>query len=83
MVKKAKPLAAGLAVGVFWGLSVFFLTLIGALFPGYGNSFFQILIDVYPWYQVSLGGAVLGLFYGLIDGFFVGLVVVWLYNRFR
>jgi len=80
--KKARPLAAGLAAGIFWGLMVFFTTLFMAGFPGYGNTFGELLASVYPGYSVSLAGSVVGLFYGLAEGFIAGMVVVWLYNRF-
>ena len=51
-------------------------------FQGYGGAFGELLASIYPGYSVSLAGSIVGLFFGLADGFIMGLLVVWLYNRF-
>ena len=79
---KAKPFAAGMAVGIVWGLAVFFITLIAMVFSGYGSVFTDLLISIYPGFRVGILGAIIGMFYGFIDGFIGGFIVVWLYNRF-
>ncbi|MDA1197158.1 MAG: bacteriophage holin [Nanoarchaeota archaeon] len=79
---KAKPFAAGMAVGLVWGLAVFFITLLALVFSGYGDAFTELLISLYPGYRVSVIGAIIGMFYGFVDAFIGGWIVVWLYNRF-
>ena len=82
MAKKASPLAMGLALGIFFGLLVFVMTLANAAIDGYGAAFTDLIDSIYPWYSVSIGGSIVGLVFGLIDGFVTGIVVAWLYNRF-
>ena len=82
MTNKASPLAAGIALGIFCGLMVFFVTLLNAVTGSYGAAITALFDSIYPWYSVSVAGSVLGLVYGLVDGFIVGFIVVWLYNRF-
>jgi hypothetical protein len=79
---KANPLAAALALGIFWGLCVFLTTLTSVAIGGYGTALTNVFDSIYPGYSVSIGGSILGLFYGLVDGFIIGFLVVWLYNRF-
>ena len=81
MANKLSPLAAGFALGIFYGLCIVFTTLIGAIFR-YGKALTDIFDSIYPGYYVGIGGSIIGLFYGLVDGFIMGFIVVWLYNRF-
>jgi len=81
MANKLSPSAAGFALGISWGLCIFFTTLAGATI-GYGKALTDIFDSIYPGYYVGIGGSIIGLFYGLIDGFIMGFIVVWLYNRF-
>ena len=78
---KIKPLAAGLALGVFWGVILFVLTIVSH-YTGYLSSHLNLLIGIYPFYEISLVGAIAGLIDGLIDGFVGGLVLALLYNAF-
>ena len=78
---KLKPVAAGLAVGIFWGMSLFLLTAV-AIYTGYMATQLGFLTEVYPFYEITWVGAVAGLVDGLIDGFFVGAVLSILYNAF-
>ncbi|MCP6718165.1 MAG: hypothetical protein KJI70_01280 [Patescibacteria group bacterium] len=79
----AKGLA--LAGAVIWGVYLFLL----ALLAGWGMKFMWVskelvglLNTVYPGYVVGLGGAVLGLFYGLICGAVCGGLIAWFHNKF-
>ncbi len=38
------------------------------------------LQDLYPFYTVSPEGSIIGLLYGLVDGFLGGLIFAWFYN---
>jgi len=70
----------GIAGGILWGFSMFFLTLANIFF-GYGTLFLDLMADVYPGFQVSYVGSLIGLVYGFLDGF-VGLYILgWLYNK--
>ncbi|QQR55045.1 bacteriophage holin [Candidatus Peregrinibacteria bacterium] len=75
------PLAAALSMGVAWAISLFVMTLIGSQ-TGFLGNFLHILEDVYPWYELSPKGAVIGLVWGFLDGFIGVYVLVWLYNFF-
>ncbi len=75
------PKSLGLAGGILWGLSLFVMTLI-TLWNGYGADFVGMWMKLYPWMDLSVRGAFLGLAWGFADGF-VGLyILAWLYNRF-
>jgi len=74
-----------LAGGVFWGGYLFLL----ALLAGFGLRFMwvspelvEIVSTVYPGYVIGLGGAVLGLAYGLTCGAVCGGSIAWLHNKF-
>ncbi len=78
---KLKAVPAGLAVGVFWGVSLALLTVIST-YTGYMETQLSFLVGMYPYYDISLAGAAAGLLDGLIDGFFVGWLFAILYNAF-
>ena len=81
MTQKLKPLALGLAGGIFWGISLFAWTLI-SLKTGYSREVLELIAKIYPHYSISLTGSLLGLLYGLADGFICCFILAWLYNRF-
>lgn len=74
------PKALGLAVGVFWGLSMLLTTLL-SLYTGYGREMLDVMVSLYPGYGITPVGAFLGLVYGFIDGFIMGFILAWLYNK--
>lgn len=76
---KLSPKAVGLSMGILGGLSLFIMTLL-ALYTGYLTHISELLIGVYPYYEISLQGAVAGLIWGFIDGLIGGLLFAWLYN---
>jgi uncharacterized protein involved in cysteine biosynthesis len=78
---RLKPLALGLAVGIFWGLMMFASTWV-SYYTGYAELFLEAFTQIYPGYTVSPLGSVVVLAYGFADGFVLGAVVAWLYNRF-
>lgn len=78
---KLKPIAAGLAVGIFWGFTLFLLTIV-SFCTGYMETQLGFLIGAYPYYDISWAGAIAGLIDGILDGFFVGAVLSLLYNAF-
>lgn len=78
---KAHPIALGMAIGVFWGITVFFMGLVAHYFS-YGVGFVESLQTVYIGYSVSMAGAFVGGLIGFVDGFCSGVIVGWLYNLF-
>lgn len=81
MKNTLNPLAAGLSMGLLCGAGFFVWTLIASQ-NGFGANALHMAEDFYPWYQVSVAGAFLGLIWGGIDGFIGGYLLVWLYNCF-
>ena len=75
------PYGLGLSLSIIWGLCVFLSTLVSYFFLN--GRFGWILASIYPGYTVTPLGAVGGLLYGLIDGFILGALVAWLYNKAR
>ncbi|MCK5139402.1 MAG: bacteriophage holin [Thermodesulfovibrionia bacterium] len=78
---KLKPLALGITIGIFWGVSVF-LTTVLCHYTGYGKLFLEALPQsLYPGYSITLRGSFAGLVYGFVDGFVSGAIVGWIYNK--
>lgn len=71
----------GLAVGIFWGISLFLLTLI-SFYTGYASHWLGLIADVYPGYSITWPGSFIGLAYGFVDGFVSLYIIAWLYNKF-
>jgi hypothetical protein len=75
---KLRARALGLAVGIVWGLTIFVATL-WAVAEGRGTTL-VLLQAFYFGYSMSFGGAIVGLIWGVVDGFICGALVAWLYN---
>lgn len=73
--------AFALTAGLFWGFTVFVSTLI-AVYSGYLSDQLQWLVGLYPWYEITINGAFIGLAEAFVDGFLGGLIFAWLYNKF-
>lgn len=69
----------GLAAGILWGVSLFILTHI-SLSTGYAEGFLNLMVGVYPGYELSTSGSVAGLLFGFLDGFIGCVIFAWLYN---
>lgn len=82
--------AFGLAFGMFWAIGIGGMTLLSGLtntpeageYTGYAGSLIQILMTVYPGYNISVPGLIIGVVWGLVDGFVSAAVIVWFYNIF-
>jgi len=77
-MNRCQPLALGVAIGVLWAFYIFF-TGITAMF-GWGNVVVETMASLYIGYGASVAGAVIGAFWGFVDGFIAGLVIAWIYN---
>ena len=76
---KLNVLAFGLACGLIWGLGVFGLAWWVMAFEG-ATGDPMVLGHIYRGFNISPVGSVIGLVWGLFDGFFGGLVLAAIYN---
>lgn len=77
---KLSKRALALALGIIWGVAVFLATIYVTI-KGGGNTL--VLLQQFFWgYNISFGGAILGLIYGFIWGFIFGWVFGLFYNAF-
>jgi hypothetical protein len=73
--------ALGLAVGIVWALGVLVATL-WLIWTGQVEG--GLLINkLYPGYDVTYLGALVGVVWGFVDGFVAGALIAWLYNQFH
>ena len=79
---KLHPTSLGLALGILWGLGMFFTGLFAMVLPNWGGEFFKAMGSIYFGFEATFFGALNGLFWGFIDAFVGGLIFAWLYNIF-
>ncbi|MEQ8652070.1 MAG: bacteriophage holin [Kiloniellales bacterium] len=70
----------GLAVGITAGVLVFLLGTAASIF-GWGVPLAVTLASVFVGFGPTLVGSVAGAVWAFASGFFVGVLVAWLYNR--
>ncbi len=73
--------AFALAGGIVWGLNWFVLTWWMILFKGITYEKIAFISDSYVGFTLSPLGSLVALLYGFIDGFFIGLMIAWVYNK--
>ncbi len=71
-----------LAAGIFWSAFMFIFTIISAG-TGYAFDFMHLFVQIYPGYDVTYMGSILGLVYGFFDGFIGCYIFAWLYNKLQ
>jgi hypothetical protein len=81
MNKQLNALAAALACGTLWGISLLVWTWLAIQWQ-VGASTLELLTDIYPRYEVTPLGSLLGLVWGFVDGFVGAYILVKLYNFF-
>lgn len=82
---KLDTLRFGFTVCVVWAIVVFLVAVGNMVIAGYGEAFLKLIDSIYPGYHVGkwgFGGAIVATLYAALDGFIVGVVFAWLYNRF-
>ncbi len=77
---KLNVLAFGLACGLIWGLGLFIITWWIIAFDGQQPGDTLVLGRIYRGYEITTMGSLLGLLWGLCDGFIGGAIFAWLYN---
>ena len=75
--QKVHPIALGVGLGVIEGLAIFTATIILFLQGDRGSAF---LSKLFPFYEISIMGAFIGLVEGFVDGFVGGIILGWVYN---
>ena len=76
---KVKVLSFALALGILSGVSMFIVHML-ALYTGYGMPIYEFISSVYPFYNLTLGGAFYVLIGSFLDGFIGGALLASLYN---
>ncbi len=80
MYAKLDIRALALTFGLIWGFGLFFITWWIILFDGAASG--PIWISrIYRGYSITPIGSVIGLVWGICDGFIGGLICGWLYNK--
>ena len=72
----------GLAGGILGAIFMLVFTLI-SVGTGYAHEWLGHLTSLYPGYAVSVGGAIVGLIYGFIDGFVWFYLLAWFSNKIK
>lgn len=71
---------AALTGGIIWGATLFFTTIL-SVYTGYGKAFLDVWTSIYPGFNISLGGSILGLIYGFLDMFIGIYIIAWVYRQ--
>ncbi|UCH48460.1 MAG: bacteriophage holin [Betaproteobacteria bacterium] len=71
--------AFALTCGLVWGIGLFVLTWWIIAFDG-ASTDPTLLGSIYRGYSITPVGSVIGLIWGLVDGFIGGTIFAWLYN---
>jgi len=74
------PKSFGLTSGIFWGGFLLVFTLI-SVNTGFGVEFLNLVVTLYPGYEISYVGSLIGLAYGFFDGLIGCYIFAWLYNK--
>ena len=73
------PVRLGIAGGIIWGIGIFVVTLI-CLTNNYAKELLAIFVDIYPGYDISVNGSLIGFLYGFADAFVCLFILGWIYN---
>lgn len=72
-------LALGIALGILSGLCMFIFALSAWQF-NYGGEALKLYTDMLPGFDASLKGAFVGLGWGFVEGFIMGVILAAIYN---
>ena len=74
--------ALTVAAAVVWAAAVLIVGVANSIWPGYGKAFLMMLASIYPGFGATgtIGDALVGSGYALVDAAVVALVFGWLYN---
>jgi len=71
--------AFGVTCALWWGFGLFILTW-WVVWTGGAGGEPSLLERIYIGYSITPAGSVVGLAWGLVDGFIGGIIFAWLYN---
>lgn len=77
-LKKIQKIA--LTGGIVWGATIF-LTTLASVYWGYGTNFLNIWTSIYPGYNITLGGSIIGFIYGFLDLYIGVYIINWVYRK--
>ncbi len=83
MEKKHFTLCAckfAMAGGIVGALCMFLMTLL-AVYTGYGMYCARMMVNMFPGYQITLVGSLVGALYGFLKVFFTLLIFAVIYNK--
>ena len=66
-----------LVLGVVWSLTIGGMGLLASATTEYGHEFVKVFMSIYPRYDMTVGGALLGFLWGFCDGVGAG-IILWL-----
>lgn len=74
--------ALALTVGLLLGSVMLIITTANLIWPGYGQTFLDVIASIYPGFHPGSGvsSVILGTISGLVDGAIGGAIFGWLYN---
>jgi hypothetical protein len=72
---------AALTGGIVWGATMFLTTLASIYAGGYGKGLLDIMSSIYPGYNISVGGSIIGFVYGFFDVFVGIYIIAWVYKK--
>jgi hypothetical protein len=76
---RLKAPALAISLGVVSGVSLMFVAW-AVLWWGVGTPLIQQWSGFYPGFDATIKGGLIGLAWGFLHGFVVGLVIAWIYN---
>jgi hypothetical protein len=76
--------ALALTAGLIWGGAMLVVTSANLIWPGYGQSFLDVIASIYPGFRPGAGisSVIVGTIYGVVDAAIGGAIFGWLYNLF-
>ncbi len=76
--------ALALTAGLIWGGAMLVVTSANLIWPGYGQSFLDVIASIYPGFRPGAGisSVIVGTIYGVVDAAIGGVIFGWLYNLF-
>lgn len=77
--RSLSPLAFGVSLGIVNGIFMMLFAWAGWLYA-YGTNVIDLWATVYPGLGASLKGGLVGLAWGFLEGFVLGLLWAWIYN---
>lgn len=82
MAEKARlgPVSMGTAIGAVYAAFMFLLGTTAYLF-GWGAEVVGLLSSIYLGFSATPVGSITGAFWGAADGFIIGYLLAWIYNR--